>query len=123
MHHDPIHAMGATQPMRDTSSGGMPVVPTVLVVEDEHKLRDLLRATLERGGFAVLSSGRGAEGLGLAQSARPDLIILDLRLPDISGEEFTAELRESSDVPILMLTAKTSEQDRIRGFEVGRTTI
>jgi len=105
--------------MRDSLVEGHAVVATVLVVEDEHKLRDLLRASLERAGFAVLSSGRGAEGLGLAYSAEPDLIVLDLRLPDIAGEEFTAELRESSDVPILMLTAKASEQDRIRGFEVG----
>jgi len=95
------------------------VVATVLVVEDEHKLRDLLRTSLERAGFAVLSSGRGAEGLGLAYRTRPDLIVLDLRLPDITGEDFTAELRETSDVPVLMLTAKASEQDRIRGFEVG----
>ena len=95
------------------------MVATVLVVEDEHKLRDLLRTSLERAGFAVLSSGRGAEGLGLAYRTRPDLIVLDLRLPDITGEDFTAELRETSDVPVLMLTAKASEQDRIRGFEVG----
>ncbi|MGH9009630.1 MAG: response regulator [Acidimicrobiia bacterium] len=59
---------------------------TVLVVEDEVKIRELLRAYLEREGFEVVSTGSGAEAIGLAQLARPDLVLLDLRLPDVAGE-------------------------------------
>jgi DNA-binding response OmpR family regulator len=92
---------------------------TVLVVEDETKIRDLLRSYLEREGFNVLSTGSGAEAIALARSASPDLILLDLRLPDVAGETVASEVRRFSSVPVLMLTAKSSEQDRIRGLEVG----
>ncbi len=92
---------------------------TVLVVEDEAKIRELLRSYLEREGYQVLSTESGAEAIGLASSADPDLIILDLRLPDVPGEEVAREVRGTSDVPILMLTAKSGEEDRIRGLEVG----
>jgi len=95
------------------------VSSTILVVEDEGKLRDLLRLTLERAGFAVLTAAAGAEGLDLCRRGSTDLVVLDLRLPDISGHEVASEIRRWSDVPILMLTAKISEEDRIRGFEVG----
>jgi DNA-binding response OmpR family regulator len=92
---------------------------TVLVVEDEAKIRELLRSYLEREGYQVVSTDSGAEAIGLASSAGPDLIILDLRLPDVPGEEVAREVRGTSDVPILMLTAKSGEEDRIRGLEVG----
>jgi len=92
---------------------------TVLLVEDERKLRELVRSYLERGGFAVLSAGTGAEALSLARSADPDLVVLDLRLPDIPGETVASELRAAGTTPILMLTAKSTEEDRIRGLELG----
>jgi DNA-binding response OmpR family regulator len=92
---------------------------TVVVVEDERKLRDLLRAYLEREGMTVLSTESGAEALEFARTAQPDLVILDLRLPDIAGEAVAVELRSFSDAPILMLTAKSAETDRIRGLEIG----
>ena len=92
---------------------------TLLVVEDEPKLRELLRSYLERGGFIVLTTGSGAEALTLARRVAPDLVVLDLRLPDISGEVVAIELRTFSDAPILMLTAKSSEEDRIAGLEAG----
>ena len=92
---------------------------TILLVEDERKLRDLVRSYLEQAGFAVLSTGSGAEALSLAASATPDLLILDLGLPDIAGETVARELRAASSVPILMLTAKSSEDDRVRGLEAG----
>ena len=92
---------------------------TVLVVEDEVKIRELLRAYLEREGFEVVSTGSGAEAIGLAQLARPDLVLLDLRLPDVPGEAVAAEVRRSSNIPVLMLTAKSGEEDRIRGLELG----
>jgi DNA-binding response OmpR family regulator len=92
---------------------------TVLVVEDELKIRELLRSYLEREGFEVLSTGSGAEAIALARSATPDLIVLDLRLPDVAGESVTMEIRRFSSVPVLMLTAKSGEDDRIRGLELG----
>ncbi len=92
---------------------------TVLLVEDERKLCDLVRCYLERAGFAVLSTGSGAEALSMAHSAAPDLIILDLGLPDISGHAVAREVREAGSTPILMLTARSSEQDRIAGLELG----
>ena len=92
---------------------------TVLLVEDERKLRDLVRSYLERAGFAVLSTESGAEALTLAASASPDLVILDLGLPDVAGETVARELRAAGHIPILMLTAKSAEDDRIRGLELG----
>jgi DNA-binding response OmpR family regulator len=92
---------------------------TILLVEDERKLRDLVRSYLERGGFTVLSTGSGAEALAVAGSATPDLVVLDLGLPDVPGETVARELRAASATPILMLTAKSSEEDRISGLEIG----
>src|SRR5215468_10732742 len=92
---------------------------TVLLIEDERKLRDLVRSYLERAGFTVLSTGSGAEALSLAASASPDLVVLDLGLPDIPGETVARELRATGGVPVLMLTAKSSEEDRIHGLELG----
>ena len=92
---------------------------TVLLVEDERKLRDLVRSYLERAGFTVLSTGSGAEALTLAASGSPDLVVLDLGLPDIPGETVARELHAMGGVPVLMLTAKSSEEDRIRGLELG----
>ncbi len=94
-------------------------MPSVLVVEDEAKIRELLRSYLERDGFAVITTGSGAEAITLAQRLLPDLVVLDLRLPDIPGEEVAGELRRTGSVPILMLTAKSTGEDRIRGLELG----
>jgi DNA-binding response OmpR family regulator len=95
---------------------------TVLVVEDERKLRDLVRSYLERAGFTVLSTDSGAEAITMAMASAPDLVILDLGLPDVPGETVARELRASgptSGTPILMLTAKSAEEDRIHGLELG----
>jgi DNA-binding response OmpR family regulator len=92
---------------------------TVLVVEDERKLRELVRSYLERAGFTVLSTGSGAEAITMAVSAAPDLVVLDLRLPDVPGETVALELRAGTPVPIVMLTAKSAEEDRIAGLELG----
>jgi DNA-binding response OmpR family regulator len=92
---------------------------TILIVEDELKIRELLRGYFEREGFAVVTTGSGAEAISLAGSARPDLIVLDLRLPDVSGETVAAEVRRAARTPILMLTAKSGEEDRIHGLELG----
>jgi DNA-binding response OmpR family regulator len=92
---------------------------TVLLVEDERKLRDLVRSYLERAGFMVLSTSSGAEALSLAASGSPDLLILDLGLPDVPGETVARDVREAGNTPILMLTAKSDEEDRVRGLELG----
>ncbi len=92
---------------------------TVLVVEDERKLRGLVRSYLERAGFTVLSTGSGAEAITMVTDASPDLVVLDLGLPDVSGETVAREVRATSTTPILMLTATCAEEDRIRGLELG----
>ncbi len=92
---------------------------TVLVVEDERKLREFIRTYLERAGFTVLSTGSGAEAITMATDATPDLLVLDLGLPDVPGETVAREVRAATAVPILILTAKASEEDRIRGLELG----
>jgi DNA-binding response OmpR family regulator len=92
---------------------------TVLLVEDERKLRDLVRSYLERAGLNVLSTESGAEAITLAARAAPDLVVLDLGLPDVPGEAVARELRSGGSVPILMLTARSAEEDRIRGLELG----
>jgi DNA-binding response OmpR family regulator len=92
---------------------------TILIVEDELKIRELLRGYFERAGFAVVTTGSGAEAITLAGSTHPDLIVLDLRLPDVSGEAVAAEVRRTARTPILMLTAKSAEEDRIHGLELG----
>ena len=91
----------------------------VLVVDDEPSIIEVTQAYLEREGFDVYTATRGKEGLELAERHQPDLVVLDLMLPDISGEEVCREIRNRSDMPILMLTAKSSEHDRIAGLELG----
>jgi DNA-binding response OmpR family regulator len=92
---------------------------TVLVVEDELKIRELVRRYLEHEDLSVLTTGSGAEALTMLETQQVDMIVLDLNLPDVSGESVAAEVRSRSAIPILMLTAKSSEADRIRGLELG----
>ncbi|HEU4354785.1 MAG TPA: response regulator transcription factor [Actinomycetota bacterium] len=92
---------------------------TILVVDDERKLRDLVRSYLEAEGYAVLLAETGIGALETIERAHPDLIVLDLMLPDIAGEEVARSLRDHSDVPIIMLTAKAGEEDRVAGLRLG----
>lgn len=92
---------------------------SVLVVDDDYKIRDLVRTYLEHNGYSVFDVPNGQEALKSAISLKPDLIVLDLMLPDISGEEVARSLREISEVLIIMLTAKSSENDRVSGFKMG----
>src|SRR5215471_12744628 len=111
---------GPGTPAEEALKGSVSVMAaTVLLVEDERKLRDLVRSYLERAGFTVMSTDSGAEALSLVASASPDLVVLDLGLPDIPGETVAREMRAAGGVPVLMLTAKSSEEDRIRGLELG----
>ncbi|TFD34211.1 response regulator transcription factor [Cryobacterium cryoconiti] len=89
----------------------------VLVVEDERDIRDVLRRYLERAGFSVLTTGSGAEALRLLASA--DLVILDLGLPDIDGTDVLREIHALGNLPVIVLTARSSTDDRIHGLELG----
>jgi len=91
----------------------------ILIVEDDKKTASLIQLYLEREGFKTIISYDGAEALELAQRHRPIFIILDLMLPVVDGWEVCRELRKSSDVPILMLTARGEEVDRISGLTLG----
>jgi two-component system, OmpR family, alkaline phosphatase synthesis response regulator PhoP len=92
---------------------------TILVVEDEMKIARLVRDYLEHAGFDVVVAGDGEAALASARGRRPDLIVLDLGLPGRDGLDVTRELRRTSNVPIVMLTARTDEADRIVGLELG----
>jgi len=92
---------------------------TVLVVDDERKIREVVRTYLEQSGYSVLLAESGQGALAAVARARPDLVVLDLMLADLSGEEVARSLRSVSDVPIIMLTARASEDDRIAGLRLG----
>jgi DNA-binding response OmpR family regulator len=92
---------------------------TILVVDDEPKIVQLLRDYLERAGFRVLTAPNGKTALALAHSEKPDMIILDLGLPEMDGLDVTRALRKDSNVPILMLTARSDETDKLIGLELG----
>lgn len=94
-------------------------VRKIVVIDDEQSVRDVVRAYLERDGFTVFVAADGREGLRLAERLAPDLIVLDLMLPDVTGEEICREIRSRSDVPILMLTAKAGEEERVDGLLLG----
>ena len=92
---------------------------TILVVEDEPQIAGLVRDYLEHAGFAVLTAGDGAGGMALARARRPDAIVLDLGLPRVDGLDVIRALRRDSAVPIVVLTARGDETDRVLGLELG----
>ncbi|MDP2731292.1 MAG: response regulator transcription factor [Dehalococcoidales bacterium] len=92
---------------------------TILVVEDDRNLLDTLRYNLHKEGYEVVTAADGAEALDIARREKPDLIILDIMLPIMSGFEVCRILRKEMIVPILMLTAKADETDKIVGLEIG----
>jgi DNA-binding response OmpR family regulator len=92
---------------------------TILVVDDEPKIATLARDYLEHAGFAVLTAGDGPSALATIRRRRPDLVILDLGLPGLDGLDVTRELRRDSTIPIVMLTARDDEFDKLLGLELG----
>jgi two-component system, OmpR family, alkaline phosphatase synthesis response regulator PhoP len=92
---------------------------TVLVVEDESSIASFVALYLKNAGYSVRTVATGADALAQAEAERPDLIVLDLMLPDVDGIEVCRRLRKDSDVPILMLTARDEDVDKIIGLEVG----
>ena len=91
----------------------------ILVVDDDRKIVELVRLYLEKDGYRVLVAYDGLKALELARQKRPDLIVLDLLLPEIDGLDVCRILQTESKVPIIMLTAKTTEEDRLVGLELG----
>ncbi len=97
-------------------------MPKILVIEDEPDLQQVLEYNLRQAGHDVLLAGRGEDGLRLAREQLPDLVLLDLMLPDISGTEVCKSLRDGAatrKLPVIMLTARGEEIDRVVGFELG----
>ena len=91
----------------------------VLVVDDDRKIVDLVRLYLERDGYRVIAAYGGLEALALARRKRPDLILLDLMLPEMDGLDVCRILQAESDVPVIMLTARTTDEDKLVGLELG----
>ena len=92
---------------------------TVLVVDDDPNIAKLTRLYLERDGYRVVTASDGAVGLALARQEMPSLIVLDLMLPRLNGLDVCRTLRQESDVPIIMLTARVEEEDRLTGLGLG----
>ena len=92
---------------------------TILVVDDEPEIVRLVRSYLEEAGFRVVTASDGEEALYAARQERPDLVVLDVRMPRVDGLEFTRRIRRERNVPIIMLTARAEETDRIVGLELG----
>lgn len=91
----------------------------VVIVDDDPSVQEVTRAYLERDGYLVYVAGNASDGIALAEWVNPGLVVLDLMLPDRSGEDVCREIRARSDVPILMLTAKASEDERVAGLAMG----
>src|SRR5262249_38867091 len=115
-HGDPVHARNAVGPNLAVNARG---TQTVLVVEDESSIASFVALYLKNAGYSVRTAANGTEALSEVASALPALIVLDLMLPDIDGIEVCRRIRKSSDVPILMLTARDEDVDKIIGLEVG----
>jgi two-component system KDP operon response regulator KdpE len=92
---------------------------TILVVDDEPQIRRVMLTTLTSHGYSVIEAASGEEALGKIRTERPDLILLDVNMPGISGLETCAEIRTSSDVPIIMLTIRNSERDKVEALDAG----
>jgi len=97
----------------------MVAVATILVVDDEPRIVQLVRDYLEHGGFTVLTASDGQAALRTARTGRPDLVVLDLSLPGLDGLDVARSLRREGEVPIIMLTARTEESDKLVGLELG----
>jgi two-component system KDP operon response regulator KdpE len=94
-------------------------VSTILVVDDEPQIRRVMRATLTAEGYAIVEARDGQEALVKFRSERPDLIILDMNMPGVDGVEACREIRSSSNVPIIMLTVRSAEKDKVRALDAG----
>ena len=92
---------------------------TILIIEDEKRIVKLVRDYMKEHGFRILSASDGAEGLAIFRAEQPAVILLDIMLPEKDGMDVAREIRRESDTPIIMLTARTEEADRVAGLEIG----
>ena len=92
---------------------------TILVVDDEVKLREMARWYLEREGYRVVEAANGRDALFVARSEKPDLVLLDLMMPEMGGYDFIRKFTQESDTPIIVLTARLEESDKVVGLELG----
>lgn len=92
---------------------------TILVVDDEAKLRQMIRVYLEQENYRVVEAGNGRDALFVARDAKPDLIILDLMMPEMNGYDFIRAYSKEAETPVIMLTARVEDQDKILGLELG----
>jgi two-component system, OmpR family, KDP operon response regulator KdpE len=98
---------------------GSSMDPTILIIEDDRELACLLRDTLQDEGYQALLAGDGVDGVQLVERHHPDLVLLDLMMPRMDGWEACQLIRESSDVPIIIITGRRNEADKIRGLQIG----
>ena len=91
----------------------------IVVIDDDPSVQEVVRAYLEKDGYQVFVAGTAGDGLSLTARIKPGLVVLDLMLPDRSGEDVCRDIRERADTPILMLTAKASEDERVTGLAIG----
>jgi DNA-binding response OmpR family regulator len=91
----------------------------VLLIEDDRKIAKVVKVYLEGAGYGVVHFEKGREGIAFAMKTEPLVVILDLMLPDVTGEEVCQELKEMGDFPIIMLTSKSAEEERVAGFALG----
>jgi len=99
--------------------GIMEIMPTIFVIEDDRKIAKVVKVYLEEAGYKVLTFEKGRDAVKELLKETPLLVILDLMLPDTTGEEVCQEIKESGDIPIIMLTSKSSEEERVAGFALG----
>lgn len=92
---------------------------TILIIEDEKNINDILAFTFEKDGYQTISAYDGAQGLELCMKSKPDLVLLDVNLPGMDGMDVCKEIRKNSNVPIIMLTAREDEVDKVLGLELG----
>ena len=92
---------------------------SILVIEDEERMARFIRLNLEHDGFQVIETYRGLQGIQAIRDSLPDLVLLDIMLPDLDGFEVLKMIRETNSVPVIMLTAKGEEDDRVKGLELG----
>ncbi|HXM90593.1 MAG TPA: response regulator, partial [Candidatus Dormibacteraeota bacterium] len=92
---------------------------TILVVDDEPQIRRVLRTTLTAEGYTIIEARDGTEAFEKVRDAKPDLILLDMNMPGVDGLQTCREIRTSSEVPIIMLTVRSAEKDKVRALDAG----
>lgn len=110
--------MTMTSPISDTASTEGPKAH-VLLIDDDHRLLDALQLYLERASYEIVTASDGVQGLEVFAAARPDVVILDVMMPKMNGWDTLKKLREMSQVPVIMLTARGQESDRVTGLRLG----